>query len=570
LALPLVLIVSTCGSNAPTRTVTSVNDGSLARSEAAPSAAGGRVADAIRKAIADRATDARTGTLDRLYRAADYAPIWTDAVGRPGRDAIEALVLLRNVSADGLKPGDYSFQELDRAASALRAIAAPSPSSVASFDVGLSVSVLRYFRELHSGRVDPRTIGFRINTPADDHDYVSLLQSALSTHAIASAADGLAPPLVLYRALRRMLARYRGLAADPDLNSFQLSAVVVRPGDVYLDAEQLRKRLIALGDLPATSVRTGAPQVYEGALVEAVSHFQMRHGLSVDGILGPETRAALIVPLSWRVRQIELALERLRWLPHLDPDRFLAVNIPMFHLWVWDSIPPDGAPSFGMEVIVGRALHTRTPVLVKELRQIVFRPYWNVPTSIARSELVPLLQRDASYLDRHAMEIVAGAGDDAKVIPPTPEALRQLASGRLRIRQRPGPSNALGLVKFVFPNDEHVYMHGTPATELFGRSRRDFSHGCVRVADPVALAEWALTGQGWTREAILAAMNGSAPRQVELARPIQVILFYVTAVVMPEDGTVRFADDIYRHDRTLNDALQRRTHSGRVLRTPGS
>jgi len=289
-----------------------------------------------------------------------------------------------------------------------------------------------------------------------------------------------------------------------------------------------------------------------------VKHFQLRHGLQSDGVLGAGTQAALAVPLSWRVRQIELAMERLRWLPHLGDEPFLAVNIPMFHLWGWDSIRPNGVPSFGTGVIVGRALNTKTPVLVEDMRYIVFRPYWNVPPSILRHEMLPILQRDLDYLDRQNLEIVSGQGDDALPVPATAESLAQLRAGILRLRQRPGPKNSLGLIKFIFPNDENVYMHGTPAQELFSRSRRDFSHGCVRLEDPIALAEWTLKDQpGWTRERIVAAMNATQSSRVSLTRPIRVILFYVTAVVMPEDGTIRFAEDIYGHDATLDRGLAR-------------
>jgi L,D-transpeptidase YcbB len=294
-------------------------------------------------------------------------------------------------------------------------------------------------------------------------------------------------------------------------------------------------------------------------LVEAVKRFQARHGLQPDGILGKDTQTALGVPLIWRVRQIELALERLRWLPHLRQDRLLAVNIPMFHLWVWDSVATNAVPLFGMDVIVGRALSTRTPVFVEEMRYIIFKPYWNVPASIVRKEMLPAIERDPDYLRREDMEMVRGAGDDAQPVAATEENLARLRAGSLRLRQRPGPKNALGLVKFVFPNDASVYMHGTPAAELFTRPRRDFSHGCVRVEDPVALAEWALNDQPeWTRDRIIAAMNAEPSRRVNLTRPIQVILFYITAVVMPEDGTIHFAEDIYGHDTSLDQTLRDR------------
>jgi murein L,D-transpeptidase YcbB/YkuD len=208
-----------------------------------------------------------------------------------------------------------------------------------------------------------------------------------------------------------------------------------------------------------------------------------------------------------------------------------------------------------MNVIVGRALDTQTPILFDEMSHVVFRPYWNVPRSIVRNEVLPALARDASYLARHDMELVAGPGDDARAVAPAAEAIDALRDGRLRLRQRPGPKNSLGLVKFVFPNDDSVYMHGTPAQQLFGRARRDFSHGCVRLEDPVALAQWVLRERPeWTRERIAEAMNGTRTLQVDLKQPLPVILYYTT-VLATADGGAMFADDIYRHDARLERAL---------------
>jgi murein L,D-transpeptidase YcbB/YkuD len=291
--------------------------------------------------------------------------------------------------------------------------------------------------------------------------------------------------------------------------------------------------------------------------VEGIKKFQIRHGLTADGVLGKATAAALNVPLGDRVRQIEFALERLRWLPHLGAGRFIGVNVPMFRLWAWDDLQMSREPSLTMNVIVGKAPSTRTPVLASEIEQVVARPYWNVPVSIARGELIPAWRRDHGYFDRHALELVAGAGDAAPVVPATETSVAELEQGRLRLRQRPGPNNSLGLLKFIFPNEESVYLHGTPATELFNRSRRDFSHGCVRVEDPLALAEWLLDGQaGWTRDRIVEATGRSRPSAIRLAKPVQVILFYITAAVFPEDGAIHFADDIYGHDVILDRALR--------------
>lgn len=479
-------------------------------------------------------------------------PLWVDAAGRPNADARVALRILGSADLEGLDPDDYGAADL--AARALKLDRGPVAIDMAAFDAGLTAGMLRYLHHVHLGRVDPRALGFRLRVPDHRHDFTAILLSALTSHRIAETAEELTPQISQYRALRRMLARYRSLAADAPLAPLPASAAAVRPGDSYAGITALCRRLIAFGDLSPGTSCAGEGAVYEGDVVEAVRRFQIRHGIENDGILGRRTQAALQVPIGWRVRQIELALERLRWLPDLSGGRVLAVNIPTFHLWAWDAIGPTSAPSFGMGVIVGRALRTQTPVLAADMQSIIFRPYWNVPRSILVGEILPALARDPGYLGRHDMEIVRGQGDKAQPVPATPENLDGLRSGQLRVRQRPGPKNALGLIKFVFPNEHDVYLHGTPAPELFGRSRRDYSHGCVRVEDPVRLAEWALADQPeWTRGRILD--QTARTRQVNLTRPIQVLLLYTTAEVMPEDGTLRFADDIYGHDARLDRAL---------------
>ena len=532
--------------------------------QARPSPAASAIAVAIRAVIRDPRgltrvplSAAELGDLTRLYDGDNDAPFWVDEAGHPTRDAADALALFNGAASEGLDPLDYTPVELGRASASLAGLPRPPIPDVAAFDAALSATALRYLRHVHTGRVDPRTLGLRLSVPVDAHDFAAVLRTALKDHRVSRAAAEFAPPLVLYRALRSRLVRYRALAASETPLSFP-DATILRPGEAYEGAAALRRRLVALGDLPDGTAGADRESKYEGEIVEGVRRFQSRHGLAVDGVLGRQTQAALRVPLAHRVRQIELALERLRWLPDLDPDRFLAVNIPMFRLWVWEHVPPNGAPEFGMNVIVGRAL-TRTPVFVDEMQYLIFRPYWNVPRSIVLSELLPAMRRDPGYAARQNLEIVAGPGDDAPPVAFSATALEQLQRGALRVRQRPGPNNALGLVKFVFPNDENVYLHSTPAAELFSRSRRDFSHGCVRVEDPIALAAWALRGQKeWTQDRILAAMNGPRTVRVNLTRPIQVILFYVTAVVMPDDGTVRFAEDLYGHDATLDRALRQR------------
>jgi L,D-transpeptidase YcbB len=506
-----------------------------------------------------RRTARERADLIALYEPGGRTPLWTDAAGRPGRQAREAVSLLAAAADDGLDPGAYGSAWLAARLAALAAVHGPDARAVevAEFDEALSAAMLRYVRHLHLGRVDPRTIGLQMVVPVEQHDFVVVLREAIETGTVAALHAQMTPPLLQYRALRDVLPRYRALAARADLAEILVPAASVKPGEAYDGLDALHAHLTMLGDLPSETPGPAAHGTYDDVLAEGVRRFQRRHGLEADGVIGKATIAALRVPLTQRARQIELALERFRWLPDLDDRRLIGLNIPMFRLWAWNTAP-GGAPSFDMRAVVGRALSSQTPVFVADLTQVVFRPYWNVPRSILRNELLPEIARDLDYLRRHDMEMVRGWGDRAPVMEPTPDNVALLRAGTLRLRQRPGPRNALGLVKFDFPNVSDVYMHGTPAQELFSRTRRDFSHGCVRVEDPAALAEWVLQEQpDWTRDRIEAAMAGPHTAYVPLARPIRVVLFYTTAAVMPEDGAVHFADDIYGHDGRLAAALGR-------------
>ena len=456
-------------------------------------------------------------------RAAE--PVWSEALLQ------EASQIVAKAADEGLDPADY--REL------------PPPEAMR-----------RYLRHLHRGRVRAKELGFRVG-PVTDDQIDGALQAAVAEGRLQPAAERLTPALAQYRHLREALARYRGLGAAPAWSPLPPVTKKLVSGDAYAGAVGLRERLIAYGDLPADAVTLA--DRYDEVLVTAVQRFQMRHGLDSDGVIGRATLAALNVSPAARVRQIELAMERLRWLPQRSGRPFIAINIPMFRLWAWDAAAPEGKPALGMGVIVGRALRTQTPVFADEMTHLIFRPYWNVPRSILRNEVLPAAERDATYLARHDMELVSGQGDDAKPVAATTENLEAARAGALRIRQRPGPKNSLGLVKFIFPNDDNVYLHGTPARELFSRSRRDFSHGCVRLEDPSALAQWLLKDQpAWTIERIDAAMNGTRSQQVNLSAPVPVILYYVSAAVMPDDGRLHFADDIYGHDAALERALKRR------------
>jgi murein L,D-transpeptidase YcbB/YkuD len=302
----------------------------------------------------------------------------------------------------------------------------------------------------------------------------------------------------------------------------------------------------------ATSATPGdAP---DAALAEALRGFQARHGLAEDGRYGPATRRALQVTPAERARKIELTLERLRWTPLLQAPRMIVVNIPEFRLRAYEVVNGRVQVRHEMRVVVGAALRHRTPLFDEDMRFIEFGPYWNVPPSIARQELVPRLQRDPGHLAREGFEFVGPGGAVDSVV--TPERLRAVLAGSWRLRQRPGERNALGDVKFVFPNRDAIYLHHTPATGLFAQARRDFSHGCIRVEDPVTLASFVMQGMPWwDAAAIRQTMATAHSRTVSLAQPVPVLIAYGTALV--KAGRMHFFDDIYGHDRSLDAALRR-------------
>jgi murein L,D-transpeptidase YcbB/YkuD len=484
---------------------------------------------------------------------------WLGSDRRPTAVAREALALLAAAAAEGLDPADYDAAALSARADAVSA-GDSAPERAAAFEADLTGAVARYLQHLHQGRVNPRDFGFKLDDRVDEHDYDALAREAVAGGRLAATVAELTPPLQIYRNLRTQLAVYRRLADDASLVAPPAPPASVRPGEPYDGAVELRRMLAALGDLPSGSVAR-EPGIYDDELADAVGRFQRRHGLSDDGVLGRATGEALRVPLSTRLRQIELSLERLRWLPHVNAAPLVAVNIPMFRMWGWRDPLADTTPDIEMGVIVGQALRNQTPVFAELMRSVVFRPYWNVPASIVTGEILPAVARDPDYLPKSDMELVAGQSDASPVVPASPENIERLRRGELRLRQRPGPGNSLGLAKFVFPNDDAVYMHGTPAQQLFSRSRRDFSHGCIRVEDPVALAEWVLRDRGTTREQVLAAMAGPSNQQVPLPRDVQVVLFYMTAIVRPDDGSVWFAEDIYLGDQALDRALREKRYA---------
>ena len=492
--------------------------------------------------------------------AAD-ALLWFDGEA-PSQQAREAVALLADAASDGLEPRDYDADALRRALAG--AAQTPlAPAARARLDDALTAAMQRYLRDLHRGRVDPRQIGVGVGAPRDDaFDAAVVLREAVASRRLPEAAREAAPRLPIYASLRAALARYRALGDVPawreplpPLPAAARGNAKLEPGQPYAGLAQLAQRLAVLGDLPADAVPPASPPRYGPPLVAAVEAFQRRHGLADDGIVGKATLAQLQVTPAKRARQIELMLERLRWTPLLKGKRMIVVNIPEFVLRGYEVRDGRIGVRVEMGVIVGKAMDTRTPLLDEDMRYIEFSPYWNIPPSIARAETVPRLRRDPTYFEREGLEFVAPNGRVGTVL--TEAQLDAVLAGALRIRQRPGPRNALGDIKFVFPNHDNIYLHHTPATQLFARDRRDFSHGCIRVEQPIALARFVLEGMpGWTDERIREAMEKGVSTTLRLAEPLPVLIAYGTALV--KDGKVFLFDDIYGHDRRLDAALRAR------------
>ncbi|WP_428851248.1 L,D-transpeptidase family protein [Imbroritus primus] len=478
--------------------------------------------------------------------------LWLDG-GRLRPQARVAVDMLATADAHGLVPQDYNAAAL-RAAFAQASTPGADTVLLVDFDQRLTTAMQRYLSDLHGGRVDPRSIHERYDVASGvAFDAAAYLREAVASNRLAEAVRAAEPALPTYRQLQAALGRYRALDAGAWQTPLPpVAGNKLAPGGTYAGLEGLTARLVTLGDLPHG---TPVPARYEGVLVDGVKSFQERHGLEQDGVLGKRTLDQLNVPPARRARQIELALERLRWLPLLHGPRMIVVNVPEFVLRAYEIRDGQIDVKATMRVIVGKALDTRTPLFEEDMRFIEFSPYWNIPPSIARAETVPKLRRSPAYFEQQGLEFVTGTG---QVIRTLSEAnLDAVLRGQMRIRQRPGPKNALGDIKFVFPNNENIYLHHTPSPQLFKRDRRDFSHGCVRVEEPVALAKFVLqNAPEWNEARIRAAMEKGASSTIRLQEPVPVVIVYGTSLVK-NGGRLYFFDDLYGHDKLLDAALKR-------------
>jgi len=475
----------------------------------------------------------------------------------PSPQAKQVIAILLQADQKGLSADDYDGPRWNARLAKLKpATPQPLEADAVQFDAALTICVMRYISDLHIGKVNPKHFDFGLDVQAKKYDLPQFVKADVEDAPdVAVALAQVEPPYPGYQRTIQGLHAYLQYAKEYNGQPLPAAGKTIAPGDTYAGVPQLAQFLRLVGDLPADASLAPDATAYQGPLVDAVKHFQGRFGRTADGKITPQTLADLNVPLSTRVRQMQLTLERWRWLPiglHAAP---IVANIPEFRLRAYDE---NFKVALTMNVVVGKAYDHNTPVFEDSMQYVIFRPYWSVPYSIAKAEFIPKIVRDPDYLEKKGFAVVDSRQQVVASGPVSADVLQQLRAGKLFIRQNPGPKNSLGLVKFIFPNSYNIYMHDTPEQVFFSKTRRDFSHGCIRLGKPADLAVWVLRGNtgNWDMARVRAAMNGDAPQQVNLARPIPVLIVYGT-VIVTEDGVVHFYDDIYGHDASLEKVLDK-------------
>lgn len=507
------------------------------------------------RAVGEAATAGRTflarSALPGFYEARGFTPAWTDA--DRGLRRVDALLrAVRRADDHGLDPEVYHLAALDSLAAEART--QPLPRVAADLDLLATDAFLVLGSHLLHGRVNPESINPEWLANRRSARLDTILARAIETERIEETLYGLAPQQERYRRMLAAAAILRGIVAEGGWDPV-VGETTLEPGSRGPDVAALRRRLAASGDLPdpvEANAGTADPELFDAALEQAVRRFQTRHGLTVDGIVGAGTRRALNVPARTRLRQVHINLERWRWLPEQLGTRHIEVNIPGFDVRVVER----GDVVATHRAVVGRP-YRATPMFSGTMTYLVLAPYWHVPPTIAAQDKLPAIKADPGVIARDRMTLLE-LGTDVPVDPSTVDWSSMTGSAfnsRFRLRQDPGAFNALGNVKFMFPNRHNVYLHDTPGRELFDRTARDFSSGCIRVERPLELAEYLLRDRpGWNRDRIEETVRGGVERTVPLSEPLQVHLLYWTAW-MDEEGMPHFRDDIYGRDDVVWRAL---------------
>ncbi len=515
--------------------------------EWAPAQAGrivGVSSDDIRQAIQRRLRESRPTEItaerwihvQRLYASYNGAPLWMDAEG-PNKARTNALLrAIVNASDDALRLDAYPLGELVQAMGAVRESNTPTAEQLAEADVLLTTTYVALAEDLLGGQADPKQLSqdWHINARAERVD--SAVARSLRSTKLDDGIARMRPQYDDYAMLQKSLLRFRDIVTNGGWGAVP-SGKLLKRGDHDSAARlaALRARLAAEGFRPDSSDSTisKSSTLYDRALAGAVADFQAHHGIVVDSILGDSTVQSLNVPADYRLAQIAANLERLRWLPRDPGQRYIIVNVSAFRLQAYDS----GQKALEMKVIVGEEYEGKqTPVFADSMQTVVFRPYWLITPTIQAKEIEPKIAADPGYLERNDMEYYKDGG-------------------ATRIRQRPGDKNSLGLVKFLFPNDFNVYLHGTPEGQLFDKDVRAFSHGCIRLEKPEELASWVL---GWPLDRVTQYEHGENNQSVRVPHKLPVYITYLTTYV--RDGDLYFGNDLYGRD----DALVREIAAGSV------
>jgi murein L,D-transpeptidase YcbB/YkuD len=478
-----------------------------------------------------------------VYERRNFAPNWSS------REEIgELIAAIKRTEKDGLDPADYHLEKAELVYDELGAGRLSSAREQAALDVMLTDSLFRLGYHQRFGKVNPENLdkSWNFRRELDDRSPAVVMQEAMDAPSLLEFLDELTPRGPIYKQLQKALVEYRELAAAGGWPSVP-DGPTLKPGATDERLATIAKRLAVTGDIEDLQT-FAAITTYDEALQAGVKNFQERHGLDDDGVIGPATLRAMNVPVEQRVQQLRLNLERGRWVFDDLADDFIIVNIAGFRAYV----VRNGEPVWQTNVQVGKTYH-QTPVFRDEMKYVVFNPTWTVPYSIATKEMLPRIKNDPDYFKTRDFDVKNRSGE---LVDPATIDWSQLSRGNFPYTfvQRPGPRNALGRVKFIFPNEHSVYLHDTPSKSLFGRAERAFSHGCVRVENPFDLAEVLLGSEGWDQEKIKATLDGLETKTVYLPEPLRVLLLYWTAEMGPT-GDVHFYSDVYERDQRIAEAL---------------
>jgi len=507
--------------------------------------------------------------LQQLYQKNGKRLLWLGK-DRPEKNLNDALDILSNAAADGLSPANYDAERLRIAIQQAASLPEGDLQSLAAYDVALSISLLRFVHDLHSGQVDPRNLNYPLGFGSKSAvDFVAVIKNHVDQQNIAELPLELAPDIKQYQQLKLALVDFRQQATLPPRNKLAFPKSL-HPADSDLQLPELRQRLLEMGELTAeqiAEVPSESQTLYDEMMVAAVMRVQQQQGLTADGVLGKQTAALFNQTVEEKIALIELAMERLRWMPKLSQGRQILVNIPAFQLLALNS--PNDEHGLYMKVVVGKYPDNQTPILWEQMRYLEFMPFWNIPKSILDKEIAPKMRASGSYLSKQQIELIQSSTIEEE-IDADGNVISTVKHGSVRARQRPGDKNPLGKVKFIFPNKADVYMHDTPSHGAFNRDRRDLSHGCVRVAEADKLAEFVLEDQGgWDKDAIAQAMSAQKTQRVSLKKSIPVMFFYSTAFV-GQDNRMQFYPDIYGYDEVLRGAINKANSKILAVKSPST